>query len=230
MTRRLARFPIWVAATLALCGCSFVAGRHEDLTVYSPQLTIAAAVHPASPWQLIVAEPRALAPLGSDRMVVMPQPGIIEFYKGVRWRDRSTLILQELLVRAFQGGASWDGVSRPESGIRGDFILQSDLRDFQAEYRFASTPTVVVRIDSQLIDGSTHRIVASRSVAIERPCASSAVGVVFSTFEQAVSEAVAQIADWVGESAAASWRARATGSGAVKNTAGSARGNVPMPQ
>jgi cholesterol transport system auxiliary component len=199
---------------LALCGCSLV-GTREDLTVYSPEVAITATVQPAPPWQLIVAEPRALAPLGSDRMIVMPQPGMMEFYKGVRWRDRSTLVLQDLLLRTLQGAAESHGVGRPESGIRGDFVLQTDLRDFQAEYRSASVPTVVVRIDTQLVDNTTRRIVATRSFASERPCASSAIAVVFPSFEQALSEAVAQIAEWTRHAAAASWRARVSAPGAA---------------
>lgn len=208
MNLRRIRVPL---LALALTGCSLVTGTHESLTVYSPQPPVAATPQPAPPWQLIVAEPQALAPLGGDRIVVMPQAGVIEFYKGVRWRDRATLILQDLLVQALQSSGSQAAVGRADSGMRGDFVLQSDLRGFQAEYRASGAPTVVIRIDAQLVDSATRRIVATRSVTIEQPASSTAVAAVFAAFEQGLGQAIAPLVDWSREAGTAAWGRREPG-------------------
>jgi len=186
-----------VLATLALAGCSLLAGRPEQVTVYSPQLTPAAAAPRGhAHWQLLVAEPRAIGALDSSRIVVMPQPGVVETYKGARWGDRATVMLQDLLLQAFQDSASLGGVGTSAGGIRPDFILQTDLRDFQAEYRSGSLPTVAVRLNVQLIENYSRRTIATRTFAGEQACATTDIHAVFEAFEQALGTVIPQIVEW----------------------------------
>ncbi len=202
-----------VAGTLALSACSLV-GRQEDLTVYAP--TIAhPTLMPSSPspraWQLIVAEPQAIGPLNGTRIVVFPQPGVVQFYKGARWHDSSPILIQELLLQAFQDSTNLAGTGTATTGLHADFVLQSDLQEFQAEYRGAQVPTVVVRLAVQLVDNSSNRSLATQTFTVEQPCASTSLPSVFAAFQVALGQMLPQIVDWTIKIGDLNSRARSLG-------------------
>ena len=163
------RLLLALAGMLALSACSMLVGKREDLTVYAPRLARAEPAAPAAAaarrWQLSVAEPRAIGPLDGSRIAVMPAAGELQTYKGARWRDSAPLMLQQLLLEAFQN-AGFAGIGEPASMLHADFSLQSDLQDFQAEYRDAKVPTVVLRLHAVLVDTSTGRTLTSQAFAV----------------------------------------------------------------
>lgn len=193
-----------LAVSMTLSACSLLTGTREDLIVYAPVRAHSErevpASHAARPWQLIVAEPQAISPLNGTRIVVMPQPGAIQFYKGARWRDNAPVMLQDLLIQAFQDSANLAGIGTASSNIRADFILQSNLEEFQAEYRGDRTPVVTIRLAMQLIDNASGRVIANRRFAVEQRCASPQLANVFSTFELALNRLVADVVTWTVES------------------------------
>lgn len=183
-----------VSAALALAGCAF--GHREDLVVLAPGLSQGEApTAPAAPrpWQLVVAEPRAVAPLDGTRILVMPTPGEIQFYKGVRWRDATPAMLQDLFVQAFRN-TGLPGTGVPAGGLRADLLLRTDLEQFQAEYRGAQAPTVVVRISAQLIRDGT--VVAAHVFEVEEACADEHMPEVFAAFQRAIDKATAAMVAW----------------------------------
>src|SRR5512146_17163 len=161
---------LMLAGTLVLTSCSMLVGKSEDLTVYAPTLaapTLAGPAqsppHKARAWQLSVAEPHAISPLDGAHIAVMPVAGEVQTYKGVRWRDSAPVLVQQLLFQAFQDTAVLPGLGAPASVLHADFALQSNLRDFQAEYRGAKVPTVVIRLSTQPVENSTGRVLAART-------------------------------------------------------------------
>lgn len=204
----------WIATTacaLALSACSMLVGHREEFTLYSPTYagTARAASTASHPWQLSLAVPQAISPLSGSRIVVLPQPGVLEFYKGARWRDDVPILLQALLVRAFQDSASLAGVEASASaGGRSDFVLQSDLQEFQAEYRGARVPTVTIRLAAQLTVGASGRVVRRRVFSVEQPCDGSDLPRVFAAFQTALRQLLDEIVSWTVESGEASLRER----------------------
>ena len=201
---------IVMLCALALTACSMLAGRREDLTVYAPIL----AQHAASParaaraWALSIAEPHAISPLDGTHIAVMPAAGEVQTYKGARWRDASPVLIQQLLLQAFRDSAGLAGVGMPTSALRADFMLLSDLPDFQAEYRHAKAPTIVIRLNAQVVDNSTGRAVASRTFAVEEPGAGEGMPEVFAAFQAALNKLLAQVVDWTVEAGDADWAIR----------------------
>jgi cholesterol transport system auxiliary component len=92
--------------------------------------------------------------------------------------------------------------------LRADFALLSDLQDFQAEYRGATVPTIVIRLNAQLVDNSTGRAVASRTFAVEETSAGAGMPEVFAAFQTALNKLLPQVVDWTAESCDANWRVR----------------------
>jgi len=205
------RLIVLVVGALALAGCSLLAGKREELTIYAPTLTRLASAaesqQSARHWQLAIAQPLVISPLDGDRIVVMPRAGEIQFYKGARWRDNSPAMIQDLLVRAFRDSTNVTAFAAPTGGVHADFTLRSDLQDFQAEYRAARVPTVAVRINVQFVDNSNGHALASRSFTTQHTSVGTDLPHVFAAFEQALNELLPQIVSWTVEVGDASWHA-----------------------
>jgi len=199
------------AGALSLTACSML-GSREDFIVYAPAVAHPAAAATSSgarAWALIVAEPRAISPLNSTRIAVMPTAGEIQTFKGVRWRDASPVLVQQLLMQAFQDSARLSGIGPPTSILHADFALQTDLRDFQAEYRGEKVPTVVIRLNAQLVDNFTGLALASQLFTIEQPCEGAAIPQVFAAFQVALDRLLPQVVAWTTEAGDLSWSRKA---------------------
>lgn len=199
------------AALLMLCGCLGISKKHEPSTVYAPTLAHSAAAQGAPlAWQLLVDVPSAVDPLDGTRIVVMPQPGIVQFYKDVRWRERMPVLLQSMLLQGFQESGRLLGASSLSTGLRGDYALHLDLGDFQAEYRGATNPTVVIRLNAQLTQNTSNRVIAARSFSWEQASGEVAIGAVVATFEQGLNAVLPQVVEWTLKSGEADWQSIST--------------------
>lgn len=196
--RSLRTFAAAVIATW-LIGCSLLIDHRNEVTVYAPaiapqgQRDLSQRAHA---WQLVVAQPRAIAPLDGSHIVVVPVPGEIEYYKGARWRDAAPAMLQDLLLQALHDLSGLRSAVVPASGVLADYLLRSDLRDFQAEYRGAKTPIVVVRLTLQLVRYADSSIVAARTFAVEEPCRTERIADVFAAFQSAINKLLPDIVEW----------------------------------
>lgn len=196
-----------LGGTFVLTACSMLVGKPEDLTVYAPTLARPAQTPArlARAWELSIAEPRAIGPLDGAHIAVVPSAGEMQTYKGVRWREVSPVLIQQLLLQAFRDSAGLDGVGAPTSVLHADFLLLSDLQDFQAEYRGAKVPTVVIRLYGQLLDHSTGRTLASRTFAVEEASTGAGVPEVFVAFQAALNSLLPQVVEWGIATADANW-------------------------
>jgi cholesterol transport system auxiliary component len=198
-----ALFPRLVFAVVAAAGsgCSLLARPAAGLAVYAPVLSppIPSAQflpYPTRNWQIAIAEPQAPTPLLGTRILVAPQPGRVEVYRGARWQDAPATQLQSLLVQALRAAGA-PHAADIGSAQQADYVLESDLFRFQAEYRGATAPTVSVRVYARLIRPSSGEVVASREFAADEPAASGAVPAVVQAFERAINRVVHDGATWV---------------------------------
>ncbi len=200
---RLIRMTLYPLLLGALSACALLSNKSQTLTVYAPKLAQTAVAEGAPvPWQLLVQMPTAISPLDGSRIVVMPQSGVVEFYKGARWRDRAPTVVQELVLQSFQNSNRLIGVGTPASGIHGDYDLHLDLRDFQAEYRGTGV-FAVIRLNAQLVDERSNRVLAARTFVVEQPCSGTAVPAVADAFERGLNALLPQLMQWTFASAEA---------------------------
>jgi len=183
------------AAALLLASCALLE-RPREVHLYAPALQpleTAPAPAAARSWRLAVDEPQAIAPFDAERMVVAPQPGELQYYANARWRDHAPLMVQDLLLQAFDEAAPQAHAARNDPA---EFRLRSDLRALTADYRGASMPTVVVRLDAQLLRRADGEVVAARRFDVERPCAGTQLPQVFAAFEQALNRLSRDVVEW----------------------------------
>lgn len=213
-----ARLVLVLGSSMALTACSMLVGKSEDLTIYAP--TFARPAESSAPvaraWELSIAEPRAISPLDGARIAVMPSAGEMQTYKGARWRDVSPVLIQQLLLQAFRDSSGLAGVGAPTSVLHADYLLLSDLQDFQAEYRGAKVPTVVIRMNGQLVDQSTGRALATRTFAVEETSAGADMPEVFAAFQLALNKLLPQVVDWAVATGDANWTQGRRNSGSAQ--------------
>jgi cholesterol transport system auxiliary component len=192
--RRLSLF----LALLALGGCSaasILAPPGEPAKLYklsAPQsvTTGAGQVH----WQLLIAMPDAPLDLNSVRIAIEPVPGRIDYYADVAWADRPPAMLQDLLLQSFDSSGRIAAVQRQSGALKADFVLTSELNDFQVEAGSGDS-VAHMRITARLVRTRDRTIVAMKSFNISQPAGGSFDGAI-AAFDNGLKALLPQIVDW----------------------------------
>lgn len=122
---------------------------------------------PSVGWQLVVERPTAAAGIDGSRIALYRDPYTLDYYAGAAWSDNAPGMLRSLLIDAFERTGKIAPVGTETDGFKPDYVLKSDLREFQAEYRGSDAiPSVVVRMSAKLIALPDRRI--ARSIAAEK--------------------------------------------------------------
>lgn len=193
---RLVLIPLALGLSL-LSACSILP-KSEPSSVYLLPAAPAVANTTATPvdWSLRVAKPQANLVLDSPRIAVVPEGSVISNYQGARWSDNGPVLLRDRLLDGFQADGRIRELSSDEAQLQADRVLVSDLRAFQSEYHNGQVK-VVIRLDVQLVQASTRKILAARRFDIQQPAGSSAVADVVAAFGQASNSLSAQLVPWV---------------------------------
>jgi cholesterol transport system auxiliary component len=186
--------PLLFALSLSACS-SLLNVQRQPFAIYSPQYTGVSATGARVDWQLIVETPLASATLQTPRMLVMPTPGVLEVFPGARWSDSTPALLRGLIVQGFQASQRIVGVGGAQSGMRADYALAIELRDFQIEYRDGK-PEAAIRFQANLLDYSSNRVLATQSFNAVAPAAAADAANAFSAFQTAINTVVPQLVDW----------------------------------
>jgi cholesterol transport system auxiliary component len=137
-----------------------------DLYLLTPKSTFDASL-PRLRQQIVVAEPTATAAVSTDRIAVMPTPLQVEYLPGARWVDLAPVIIQALLIESYENTGKVDAVGRSAIGLRADYLIVTDVREFQARVPPNAPPDslleVQVRLNIKVIDADLDQIIASRS-------------------------------------------------------------------
>ncbi|HXQ41371.1 MAG TPA: ABC-type transport auxiliary lipoprotein family protein [Candidatus Udaeobacter sp.] len=115
-----------------------------------------------SRWQLVVELPTAAAGIDTSRIALSHDPFILEYFAKAAWTDNATGMIQTLLVESFERTRKIVAVGPESAGLRPDYILKTDLRAFEADYRGTDPiPTAVVRMSAKLVAMPQRRIIGA---------------------------------------------------------------------
>ncbi len=203
----MSRVPRLALAALALCGlagCAEIdalrsAATPSELYTLSPKSSFSPDL-PQVERQIVVEEPTAAASVNTDRVAVKPNPLIVQYYPQARWTDRAPLVIQRLLVESFENTRKVDAVGVSAVGLRADYTLILDLREFQAVLPPASEPetpvTVIVQLNIKVIREPDGIIVGSRSFPTVETAESSEMIAVIRAFDEALGAAMRGGVEW----------------------------------
>jgi len=185
-------------AMLLVGACSGIplGGPPPDLYTLTPKSSFDAAL-PTVEWQLVVEEPVAAGAIDTDRIALRDAPTVLEYYAGVRWTERAPRMVQTLLVESFENSHRIVAVGRQAIGLRSDYNLKSELREFQADYfEEGQPPTVRVRLNVKLVKQPRRAIVASRNIEATVKAAGTGIGDVVLAFDDALGRVLRQTVEW----------------------------------
>ena len=153
---------------------------------------------PAVALQLVIEEPVAAGGLDSARIALRPTPTQLKYSYRSRWTERAPKMVQTLLVESFENSGKILAVSRQAIGLRSDFSLKTDLREFQAEYfgNDHTQPKVRVRISAKLIEHPRQRIIAAGNFEQTVHARSGELGSIVSAFDQALGKVTKRLVEW----------------------------------
>jgi cholesterol transport system auxiliary component len=162
----------------------------------TPKSTFGDDLRPVN-WQLVVDIPVAPAGINTQRIALMRSPVQVEYYANANWTDRAPLMLQGLMVESFENSGMITSVGRQSVGLRSDFVLLVEMREFQMEYfDGATTPSAHVRINCKLVEMPDRLIVANESFeTVEMASADTMVGIV-DTMDVALGKVLKGIVRW----------------------------------
>lgn len=184
-----------LGAGAALGGC---AGLLPQVNEPIPLYTLTAVRQfgqtlPKVDWQLVVGTPVASADLDTTRIALTRDPGVVEYFAKGAWADNAPVLLQAKLIESFEASGGIVAVGRDAAGLRPDYVLQSELRDFQAEYDGGDVPTVHLRLAAKLVRMPDRRIVTSVTIEQRVPAAGASLNQIVDSFDRAASEAFEEV-------------------------------------
>lgn len=183
---------------LALAGCSVVDPKAADLyTLTAPRE--AGGSGPKANWKLSVETPVASGALDTSRIVSIRDRVAVEPFAGVMWTDRAPDMLRHLIVETFERSGRVPAAAEDGAGVSADFILKSELRDFQAEFdgRGGAGPVRArVRLAVRLVSAPRREVETTESFEAVRPVTGSGFRAVIAAFDDATREVTARLVDW----------------------------------
>ena len=192
----------WLSSVmaLALTGCASVLGLGQAPHLYrvtpTPKSTYQATLaHSAV--QLLVDVPSAPAGLDTSQIALSRSAVSIDYFADSEWIDRVPLLVQTALVESFENSKAITAIDRESVGLRADFILNTEIRHFEAVYDSADgAPNIWVAINARLIDPSGRNIVAQASFEQRHPASANQIPRIVLAFNEALGGVMEDIVLW----------------------------------
>jgi cholesterol transport system auxiliary component len=159
MTRR----ELLLAGLFGLAGCVTLPSFREAavLETLSPPIHLPDGL-PRAGWQLAIGLPDAPPQFAGAGIALSREPFAIEYYDGVAWAEDMPGMIQDLLVAAFTRSGEIIGVGAESASFAADFLLETELSEFQAEYwPRSAAPVVDLRMTARLLAMPARRVVGA---------------------------------------------------------------------
>jgi cholesterol transport system auxiliary component len=183
---------------LTLVGCELaVPGQGPPPSLYrlTPKSTFNEGL-PVVDWQLVLEVPVADAGLSTTRVALQKSPTQLEYYARSSWTDRAPMMVQTLMIESFENSDHIIAVGRESVGLRADYILKSELREFQAEYFRGILPSVRVAINAKLVKLPRRTIIGSESFEAFAPAKADTMSDIIFAFDEALGSVLKDLVEW----------------------------------
>jgi cholesterol transport system auxiliary component len=186
------------ASGLVLTGCSSLIGPSVAPQLYVLRPSLPPAIRgPKVNWALSIPVPDASAALDTDRIAILRPQASLDYYADAAWPDHLPPLVQNALLHAFEDSGRIKAVARDSDGAHADYILATDLRDFEARYdKPDGVPVAVVRIGAKLIGALKRDIAAQFDAAEEVPASENSVDAAVAALDEALARALTKIVAW----------------------------------
>ncbi|MGE0586146.1 MAG: ABC-type transport auxiliary lipoprotein family protein [Flavobacteriaceae bacterium] len=143
--------------------------------------------------QILVPVPTALASLDTERIVVRPEPAVINYLSGAQWADKLPRLFQARLVEAFDQSGRVARVGRTGEGLVADYQILAEIRAFHAD---PAAGVAIAEIAVRIVNDRSGRIVASRTFSREAPLTGKGGSEIVAALDAAMRAAMTDIVGW----------------------------------
>jgi cholesterol transport system auxiliary component len=161
----------------------------------APQVTFADDL-PEVGWSLVVNDPIADRPVDSVRIALLIDDTEYRYYEEADWADRLPLMVGAQMVGAFRDSGHIQVVAGARAGLRSDFILQTNLRDFQIEQSGAKPLAAHVVLDADLLHMPRRDVVGTTKLEGRAPVEGGGIDGVVHAFDGALAEVLTDLVSW----------------------------------
>jgi cholesterol transport system auxiliary component len=170
-------------------GCGSLLESNEPATVNYVLAPAPAADKPtesaAAAVDLSIGRPAVAPGLDTQRIAVL-RGRELDYYRGAQWGGRTAEVVQTLIVGSLQDQRMFRSVTPEQTRVSGEYMLDLEVRDFQAEYRDATAmPSVRVGLVGRLIRVADRQLLATVVASTTRPSRANRLSEVIAAFESA---------------------------------------------
>jgi cholesterol transport system auxiliary component len=135
--------------------------------------------------------PSANPGLDTEQIVLVQSDRRMGFYLASRWPAPTADMIQVLAVEKLRGSHLWQAVADSTSGFPSDYILQTTVRDFEADYSGGGVaPDVRVVLDCVVGRRQDREVIASFLAKGEATADANKLSSVIAAFETAANAAL----------------------------------------
>lgn len=177
------------------------------LYVLTPKSTYPADLEKVT-WQLLIDAPLSPAGLSTSRIALQDSPIELRYFSNASWTDFAPQMVQALIVESFENSGKIVSVGREQIGLRSDFLLKTELREFQAEYEeripdnatalgpTASPPWARVRINAKLVQMPQREIIAHQTFERRIRAKANTMSDIIDAFDEALGKTLKSMVVW----------------------------------
>jgi cholesterol transport system auxiliary component len=135
---------------------------------------------------LSVGLPTSIRVIDSERVVVQPTPGEINYLSGARWSDRVPRLVQSRIIQSFENSGRIRAVTREGDSLRTDYKLDTEVREFGV--MVSPEQQALVELSVRIVNSRTNRVLAAQvftarvpTASVDGPSATAAINAAFGT-------------------------------------------------
>lgn len=142
---------------------------------------------------LSIGRPDFAPGLDTDRIAVL-KGRQLDYYRGARWGGRTVEVVQTMLVSSLNDQKLFRSVTAEQARVAGDYMLDIEVRHFEADYGAGAVPQAHVMFIGRLIRIVDRELVETVSSEARVPAAAERMTSVAEAFESAAQKVALDLA------------------------------------
>jgi cholesterol transport system auxiliary component len=179
--------PLWLSIACGGCGSLLDSDIPVPVNyVLAPAPAAAKATESAASLvDLSIGSPDVAPGLDTQRIAVL-RGRELDYYRAAQWGARTAQMIQTLLVASLQDQRIFRSVTPEQARVSGEYLLDLEVRDFQAEYsNDQALPTVRVGLVGRLIRVTDRQLLDTVVASTTRAATANRLEAVTAAFESA---------------------------------------------
>lgn len=148
---------------------------------------------PATQADLAIGRPDFAPGLDTDRIAVL-KGRQLDYYRGARWGGRTVEVVQSMLVSSLNDQKLFRSVTAEQARVAGDYMLDIEVRHFEADYASGAIPAAHVMFIGRLIRIVDRELVETVSSESRVAASAERMTSVAEAFESAARQVVLDLA------------------------------------